>query len=160
MIGHARRETTRRNIAEAFAIVSRTPAGNCRTCGVSAAVQHLVGADCAKAAELMRIAFADLDDERGLGGLPSRAVSEVEAELVQALAQHGRMHGPHEGYAVILEELDELWKEVKRRRPRNARLRAEAMQVAAMGLRFMIEVTRPEDGVLSAEAIDREGGRQ
>ena len=50
------------------------------------------------------------------------------------------MHGPHEGYAVILEELDELWEEVKSQHPDRQRMRAEAAQVAATALRFMVDV--------------------
>lgn len=49
----------------------------------------------------------------------------------------------HEGYAVILEELDELWEEVKKNQ-RNYDLKAqrkEAVQCAAMCLRFIAELT-------------------
>jgi len=47
-----------------------------------------------------------------------------------------------EGYAVIHEELDELWEEVKKKPTvQNKKLmREEAKQVAAMALRFMIDV--------------------
>lgn len=38
----------------------------------------------------------------------SDAIHAVDEELTRARAKHGPMHGPHEGYAVILEELDEL----------------------------------------------------
>jgi NTP pyrophosphatase (non-canonical NTP hydrolase) len=49
----------------------------------------------------------------------------------------------HEGYAVILEELDELWDEVKKNQ-RNydlAAQRKEVIQCAAMCLRFAAELT-------------------
>ena len=46
--------------------------------------------------------------------------------------------------AVIAEELDELWDEVKlnpRKNPqRNATMREEAIQVAAMAIRFVLDV--------------------
>jgi NTP pyrophosphatase (non-canonical NTP hydrolase) len=48
----------------------------------------------------------------------------------------------HEGYAVILEELDELWDEVKKNQ-RNYDLinqRKEAIQCAAMCVRFAAEL--------------------
>lgn len=48
----------------------------------------------------------------------------------------------HEGYAVLLEEVDELWDEVKSNGS-NERLKAEAVQVAAMAIRFIQELTDP-----------------
>jgi hypothetical protein len=46
----------------------------------------------------------------------------------------------HEGYAIILEEKDELWDEVKRSKRDFAKMRAEAIQVAAMALRMVEDV--------------------
>lgn len=49
----------------------------------------------------------------------------------------------HEGYAVALEEVDELWDEVKKNQ-RNydlAAQRKEAIQAAAMFIRFATELT-------------------
>lgn len=54
----------------------------------------------------------------------------------------------HEGYAVLLEEVDELWEEVKKNQ-RNYDLlaqRKEAIQVAAMAIRFATELTKSADG--------------
>ena len=45
--------------------------------------------------------------------------------------------GNHEGYAIIKEELDELWEEIKSKNRTPTNLYIEAMQVAAMGVRFM-----------------------
>ena len=61
-------------------------------------------------------------------------------ELLRATRLHGPMRGTHEGYAVILEEVDELWDEVKKKHPDKAMLREEAIQVAAMALRFVVDV--------------------
>jgi hypothetical protein len=49
----------------------------------------------------------------------------------------------HEAYAVILEKLDELWDEIKKK-PENYDLvkqRKEAVQIGAMILRFINELT-------------------
>jgi len=47
---------------------------------------------------------------------------------------------PHEGYAVLLEELDELWDEIKKERPDNNRMREEAIQVGAMAIKFIASI--------------------
>jgi hypothetical protein len=60
-------------------------------------------------------------------------------EYREATANHGKFNGPHEGYAVILEELDELWDNVKKNRPAQEHY-DEAKQVAAMALRYMHDI--------------------
>jgi hypothetical protein len=67
---------------------------------------------------------------------------QIDAELARARAKHAPMHGPHEGYAVILEELDELWDEVKAQVQDKTKMRKEAIQVAAMAARFVEDVCR------------------
>jgi len=50
----------------------------------------------------------------------------------------------HEAYAVILEELDELWDEIKLKRENRDRIlmEDEAIQIAAMAMRFIVDVCR------------------
>ena len=69
-------------------------------------------------------------------------LSDLAMEYGKAIKVHGPMHGPHEGYAVILEELDELWDEIKASKPGSDRtaMRKEAIQVGAMALRFIADV--------------------
>lgn len=90
------------------------------------------------------------------------ALGNIAESYIKARAKHAPMRGAHEGYAVILEELDELWDEVKRWQSvesamerfgftrdealeaiavNNGRMRKEALHVAAMTLAFLIEVT-------------------
>jgi len=71
-------------------------------------------------------------------------IAAVTAELLRARNKHAPMHGAHEGYAVILEELDELWSEVKAQIPDIGRMRKEAIQIAAMGARFALDVCATE----------------
>ena len=71
----------------------------------------------------------------------ARELREVAEELDRALRKYDRFNSPHEGIAVIQEELDELWDEVKRK-PKKRRLKRmehEAVQLAAMALRFRLE---------------------
>jgi hypothetical protein len=74
----------------------------------------------------------------------AREIREVAEELDRALRKHPKFASAHEGCAVIFEELDELWDEVKvresKRRPK--RLRREAIQVAAMAVKFAMEYAR------------------
>ena len=67
-------------------------------------------------------------------------VAIVRAEVERATGLHGPMRSRHEGYAVLLEEVDELWDEVKKRNPDPVALRKEATQVAAMAIRFVLDV--------------------
>ena len=65
------------------------------------------------------------------------AINGVTLELSRAVQKHGSMHGPHEGYAVILEELDEVWDiaRMKRKNRDEAQLRKELIQVATMAVK-------------------------
>lgn len=69
-------------------------------------------------------------------------LDDVEEELASAIEKFGKFNSAHEGYAVILEELDELWEEIKAKPndERMDRMRAEAIQVAAMAIRFVMDV--------------------
>lgn len=67
---------------------------------------------------------------------------EIVAEVVSAMRKHpGKQNSAHEGYAVILEELDELWTEVKKKGGgRGPEARKEAIQVAAMAMRYILDL--------------------
>ena len=46
----------------------------------------------------------------------------------------------HEAYAVILEEVDELWDEIKKKEVDKDKMRKEAIQVGAMISRLLVEL--------------------
>lgn len=73
------------------------------------------------------------DQERQLDVI----LTMVREEAVRATKRFGRFASTHEGYAVILEELDELWEKVKRGDLLGQG--EEAVQVAAMALEFIVD---------------------
>lgn len=80
-----------------------------------------------------------------------RTVTAVKREVERAKTLHpGNFHGRHEAYAVLLEEVDELWEMVKKNPAKmltpadkvvwRQNMHEEAIQVAAMAVRFATEV--------------------
>lgn len=67
---------------------------------------------------------------------------DVINELNGALENWPALNSAHEGYAVILEEMDELWDHVKTKQKNRdlTKMKKEAIQVAAMAMRFAYEV--------------------
>jgi len=68
-----------------------------------------------------------------------KAHMDIGLEYLDAKDKFPPFNSFHEGYAVIREELDELWDEIKGGQDKQ-RMRAEAMQVGAMAMRFMIDL--------------------
>lgn len=70
------------------------------------------------------------------------AVEATLNELTKATEKFAGFKSLHEGYAVMLEEFDELWADIKRAGPHgveDSRVKKEAIQVAAMSLRFLTD---------------------
>lgn len=96
------------------------------------------------------------------------AVAFTVSEFERAETLHHRFHSGHEGYAVIREELDELWDAIKAQRGytryAHGEVEHEAIQVAAMALRFLVNLCDADgvrayrQGVLRAEASDTTRG--
>jgi len=68
------------------------------------------------------------------------AIELVTEELNRASAKFGPMLSFHDGHSVIREEFEELWEEVRKRNPDNDKLIKEAVQVAAMAIRFLVDL--------------------
>jgi hypothetical protein len=67
---------------------------------------------------------------------------EVCDQMARDARRYGTFHSDHEAYAVALEELDEVWEQVKRREADRDRgfLRHELIQVAAVCLRWATQL--------------------
>jgi hypothetical protein len=68
----------------------------------------------------------------------------VHQELQRARVLHAPIHSVHEGYSVILEELDELWEEIRQKREKRneGHMVEELVQVAAMAQRMAEDVLK------------------
>lgn len=82
-----------------------------------------------------------------LSKLPA-LLDEVHVELHKAMHNWPPFNSAHEGYAVLAEELDELWAHVKTNQKRRdiQAMRKEAVQVAAMACRFALEICDETNG--------------
>lgn len=70
---------------------------------------------------------------------------EVLYELQRAQVNFPPFNSPHEGWAVIKEELDELWADVMTNQGRGPNARKEAIQIAAMGMRYVLDISEATD---------------
>lgn len=60
----------------------------------------------------------------------------IKNELVRARKEHSPITSLHEGYAILLEEVDELWTEIKTHDIDKERVLSELIQVSAMAERI------------------------
>ena len=67
---------------------------------------------------------------------------EIKIEFLEATEKFPKFNSAHEGYAILLEEVNELWENVKLNQSNPFRLkkiREEAIQVGAMTLRLIYD---------------------
>lgn len=77
-----------------------------------------------------------LDEDR-----VDRILSVVRAELLRATDEFGPFNSPHEGYAILKEEVEELWSDIKGDEGHSPLAQMEATQVAAMAVRYIFDCT-------------------
>jgi hypothetical protein len=70
------------------------------------------------------------------------ALEAIIREYYRARDIYGPMKSAHEGYAILLEEMDELWTLIKTKGIEPEAYEEEAVQIGAMALRFLIDVCR------------------
>lgn len=68
----------------------------------------------------------------------------VKKEINRAVSMHGPMKSAHEGYSVMLEEMDELWDEIKKKKEKrkDKKMLEEVVQLAAMAQRFALDILK------------------
>lgn len=71
-----------------------------------------------------------------------QAFADVRKEVEKAVDRYEPMRSAHEGHSILREEVEELWEHVKRRQGWRSidEMRHEAVQVAAMAIRFIHDI--------------------
>lgn len=69
----------------------------------------------------------------------------IRQEIERSRNMHGSFNGSHEGYAVILEEVEELWAEVKKKNRDHDAMKKECIQIAAMAIKFAEDICNPQN---------------
>ena len=91
----------------------------------------------------------ELLDENGIPMKPVKARSSLRnntelayEECLDAMCIWPKFNSAHEGFAVLQEEVDELWEHIKLHpnKRNNEEMKKEAIQVAAMALRFVTDL--------------------
>lgn len=73
----------------------------------------------------------------------TKIMTDVAEELGKAIDKFPSFHSAHEAFAVLKEEVDELWEAVRLKQSdigRGDKIIKEATQVAAMAIRFIIDI--------------------
>lgn len=73
-----------------------------------------------------------------MDSIQNKVTEKVRRALWRAQKKHNKMETYHHGYAVIKEELDELWDEIKADNFEKAH--KESVQLAAVAQRFLIDL--------------------
>jgi len=122
----------------------------CRVCGCTDAtpcmhtgipcfwIEKDLCSDCASVADMEK--FDEVYDQFNLIAM------EVAWEYFEARMEHPTYPTYHHGAAVIREEYEELWDEVKKKEWDKKAMRKEAIQVATTAIRFVIDLIDNEVG--------------
>ena len=82
-----------------------------------------------------------------------QVLREVRAEVARAILIYPPMNSTHEGHSVIEEEFDELWDEIKANKGRDEPAMVEAIQLAAMGVRYVCDLRKWADYPTGADLV-------
>ncbi len=70
---------------------------------------------------------------------PKKSLELIESEYIRASGLYPDFHSNHEAYAVIKEEVDELWDAIKKEKnvKGNDQIRHELIQIGAMVVKYL-----------------------
>ena len=75
---------------------------------------------------------------------PERIAQEMLLEMDRAIGLYKSINSLHEAYAIILEEVDEFWEEVRENGERldgdTSEMRKELIQIGAMAIRTIYDL--------------------
>lgn len=77
-------------------------------------------------------------------------LAKVKGEYIRAFEKHGGILSTHEGYAVLQEEVDELWEDIKANKTDSSL--EEAIQVAAMAVKYAYYIGKKQEEKAKAES--------
>jgi hypothetical protein len=67
-------------------------------------------------------------------------LASIKRELLRGIKNHGLHHSTHEGYAVLKEEVDEMWDDIKKDLESHSCV--ECIQVGAMAVKYILSVQK------------------
>lgn len=82
---------------------------------------------------------------------------DVQEELEFAQKKFRPMASEHEGFAILKEEVDELWEAIRMKQndpKRSEQVRKEAVQVAAMAMRFLEDLCSGEENIQQESQVN------
>ena len=75
---------------------------------------------------------------------PNKSLAKISREYYRASNLYPEFHSNHEGFAVLQEEVDELWDEIKKSKGVNLndKMKHELIQIGAMVIRFLNDLDK------------------
>ena len=95
-----------------------------------------------------------------LFNIPNQVWTEIKEEYKQAIQTNPAFHSPHEGLAVIEDQFEDLKRQVFMPRSRRStdEMRKEAVQIACMAIRFIVDCTQDKtQGVIAVNPTEGHG---
>lgn len=89
----------------------------------------------------MSTKVTNLPSSQVVGAKMEQFFNEVMSEYVRARKKFGPFDNAHEGYAVILEELEEIWDHI-RCNANYSEMELEVIQLATMAFAFWLELVQ------------------
>lgn len=86
-------------------------------------------------------------------------LAAIEAELLKARTKFPPFNSAEEGFAVLLEEFDELWDDIKANKDRSDAAYHEAKQVGAMAVSYLLDCVGVQPAVKKETVVTANPGQ-